>query len=255
MLKRDHTLSLSTQARAPGFRVELKGHDVSPDRLRRLDGRRGRQARRGAQALARADPADAGIHRRDGHRRHRRDRHRGRLAPAADRGGLGEGRAAHPLCRRHRSPSASSSRRCSARGNAERPKLEKRAPGQQLIEDATKALTGVWHDAVLLTGFLGEVTAGARPHVQRAMALPHHLLRPSSRPCGLARRAHHRADLPVDRRRGDAARRGAAQTVRRRALRRQHGRLSSPCARWAFCSPRSWSPAARARPSPPRSGR
>ena len=25
MLKRDHTLSLSTQARAPGFRVELKG--------------------------------------------------------------------------------------------------------------------------------------------------------------------------------------------------------------------------------------
>ena len=25
MLKRDHTLSLSTQARAPGFRVELRG--------------------------------------------------------------------------------------------------------------------------------------------------------------------------------------------------------------------------------------
>ena len=66
------------------------------------------------------------------------------------------------------------------KGNAERPKLEKRPPGRQLIEDTTKALTGAWHDAVLLTGFLGEVTAAIarmfrQPWRFRTTSFIHHL--------------------------------------------------------------------------------
>ena len=44
------------------------------------------------------------------------------------------------------------------RSGAERPKLEKPNPLTQFAEDMTKAVTGVWRDAVQLTAFLGEVT-------------------------------------------------------------------------------------------------
>ena len=88
MLKRDHQVVLPTQARAPGFRVELRGTTF-------------RLVATGAWTVAEATQLDTalkrlrvptcrpGLHRRDGYRRYRRDRHRRRDALAADGGRLG----------------------------------------------------------------------------------------------------------------------------------------------------------------------
>jgi phospholipid/cholesterol/gamma-HCH transport system permease protein len=67
-----------------------------------------------------------------------------------------------------------------SRGNVERPKIKKIGAAQQLVEDVTKALAGVWGDAVQLTSFLGEVTAGIgrlvmQPWRFRATSFVHHL--------------------------------------------------------------------------------
>ena len=59
MLKRDHTLSLSTQARAPGFRVELRGTTFRLIASGAWTVAEADQARCRAEAPARADPADA----------------------------------------------------------------------------------------------------------------------------------------------------------------------------------------------------
>ncbi len=179
MLKRDHTLSLSTQARAPGFRVELRGTtfrliasgawtvaeavklDVALKRLRvPIPPTPEFTGEMDIAGIAEIDTAGAWLLQR--------------TAAAWEKGGL-----------RTRYAGATESFRVlieevQRRGNAERPKLEKRDPGRQLIEDTTKALTGVWRDAVLLTGFLGEVTAGIgrmfrQPWRFRMTSFIHHL--------------------------------------------------------------------------------
>jgi phospholipid/cholesterol/gamma-HCH transport system permease protein len=66
------------------------------------------------------------------------------------------------------------------RGSAERPEIEKRGFLTQTVEDTTKALTGVWRDAVQLTAFLGEVTAAflrlfRQPWRFRTTSFFHHL--------------------------------------------------------------------------------
>ena len=210
MLKRDHTLSLSTQARAPGFRVELRGTtfrliasgawtvaeatklDIALKRLRvPIPPTPDFTGEMDIAGIAEIDTAGAWLLQR--------------TAAAWQAGGL----------RTHYAGATEGFRilieEVQSRGNVERPKVKKAGAGQQLVEDVTKALTGVWSDAIQLTSFLGEVTAGLRPHGRAALALPPQILRASSRPCRLARRADHRADLLPDRRRGHAAGRGAAQ--------------------------------------------
>ena len=184
-------------------------HDLPPYRQRRLDGRRSHQARHRAEALARADPADARLHRRDGHRRHRRDRHGGRLAAPAHGGGLAGWRLAHPLRRRHRRlphphRGGADARQCRAAEGQE----DRRRPAARRRRDqgSDRRVVGR-HPAHEL---LGRSDGWLRPHGRAALALPPQILRASSRPCRLARRADHRADLLPDRRRGHAARRGAA---------------------------------------------
>jgi phospholipid/cholesterol/gamma-HCH transport system permease protein len=179
MLKRDHSLSLSTQARAPGFRVELKGTtfrliasgawtvaeavklDVALKRLRvPIPPTPEFTGEMDIAGIAEIDTAGAWLLQR--------------TATAWEKGGL-----------QTRYAGATESFRVlieevQRRGNAERPKIEKRGPGRQIVEDTTKALTGVWSDAVLLTGFLGEVTAGIgrmfrEPWRFRMTSFVHHL--------------------------------------------------------------------------------
>jgi phospholipid/cholesterol/gamma-HCH transport system permease protein len=179
MLKRDHTLSLSTQARAPGFRVELKGTtfrliangawtvaeatrlDLALKRLRvPIPPTPEFTGEMDIAAIAEIDTAGAWLLQR--------------TAASWEAGGL-----------RTRYAGATEGFRILIdevrnRGNAERPKLEKRGAAQQLVDDLTKALTGVWADVVQLTSFLGEVTAGIgrmimQPWRFRATSFVHHL--------------------------------------------------------------------------------
>jgi phospholipid/cholesterol/gamma-HCH transport system permease protein len=179
MLKRDHTLSLSTQARAPGFRVELKGTtfrliasgawtvaeatklDTALRRLRvPIPPTPEFTGEMDIAAIAEIDTAGAWLLQR--------------TAAAWEAGGL-----------RTRYAGATDSfkiliEEVQSRSGAERPKLEKQGAAQQLVEDVTKALTGVWGDAVQLTSFLGEVTAGigrmiVQPWRFRPTSFVHHL--------------------------------------------------------------------------------
>ena len=179
MLKRDHTLSLSTQARAPGFRVELKGTtfrliasgawtvaeatklDTALRRLRvPIPPTPEFTGEMDIAAIAELDTAGAWLLQR--------------TAAAWEAGGL-----------RTRYAGATDSfkiliEEVQSRSGAERPKLEKQGAAQQLVEDLTKALTGVWGDAVQLTSFLGEVTAGigrmiVQPWRFRPTSFVHHL--------------------------------------------------------------------------------
>ncbi|MGC2409870.1 MAG: ABC transporter permease [Methyloceanibacter sp.] len=179
MLKRDHTLSLSTQARAPGFRVELKGTtfrliasgawtvaeattlDTALRRLRvPIPPTPEFTGEMDIAAIAEIDTAGAWLLQR--------------TAAAWEAGGL-----------RTRYAGATDSfkiliEEVQSRSGAERPKLEKQGAAQQLAEDVTKALTGVWGDAVQLTSFLGEVTAGigrmiVQPWRFRPTSFVHHL--------------------------------------------------------------------------------
>jgi phospholipid/cholesterol/gamma-HCH transport system permease protein len=158
MLKRDHTLSLSTQARAPGFRVELKGTtfrliasgawtvaeatklDIALKRLRvPIPPTPEFTGEMDIAAIAEIDTAGAWLLQR--------------TAAAWEAGGL-----------RTRYAGATDSfkiliEEVQRRGSAERPKIEKRGALQQLAEDVTKTLMGVGSDAVQLTSFLGEITA------------------------------------------------------------------------------------------------
>jgi len=179
MLKRDHQLVLPTQARAPGFRVELRDTtfcliatgawtvaeavklDTALKRLRvPIPPTPEFTGVMDIAGIAEIDTAGAWLLQR--------------TAAAWEKGGL-----------RTRYAGATESFRVlieevQRKGNAEQPKLEKRDPGRQLIEDATKALIGVWRDAVQLTAFLGEVTAGIgrmarQPSRFRATSFVHHL--------------------------------------------------------------------------------
>jgi phospholipid/cholesterol/gamma-HCH transport system permease protein len=179
MLKRDHTVALSTQARAPGFKVELRGTTFrlvasgawTIAEVTRLDSalRRLRvpippspefTGEMDISGIAEIDTAGAWLLHR--------------TAAAWEAGGL-----------RTRYAGATESFRIlieevHRRVNVPRPKLEKRGPAQQLLDDISRALTGVATDAVQLTSFLGEVTAGfvrmlMQPWRFRPISFVHHL--------------------------------------------------------------------------------
>src|SRR5690606_23072921 len=66
------------------------------------------------------------------------------------------------------------------RGKAERPEIEKPDPVRQIVDNAAKGVTSVWEDALQLTAFLGEVTAGflrlfKQPSRFRVTSFFHHL--------------------------------------------------------------------------------
>jgi phospholipid/cholesterol/gamma-HCH transport system permease protein len=179
MLKRDLTLNLSTQARAPGFRVELKGTtfrlvasgawtvaeaakiDIALKRLRvPIPPTPEFTGEMDIAGIAEIDTAGALLLQR--------------TAAAWEKGGL-----------RTRYAGATESFRIlieevHRRGNTERPTVEKRDSLKQLLEDGTKAITGAGRDAILLTSFLGEVTAALgrmirQPWRFRMTSFVHHL--------------------------------------------------------------------------------
>jgi phospholipid/cholesterol/gamma-HCH transport system permease protein len=179
MLKRDHQVVLPTQARAPGFRVELKGTTF-------------RLVATGAWTVAEATQLDTAL-----------KRLRVPIPPTPDFtgemdiAGIAEIDTAGAMLLqrtaaaweksglRTRYAGATEAFRIlieevQRRGHAERPKLEKRSPLQFFSEDMTRALTGVWRDTVQLTGFLGEVTAALgrmirQPWRFRTTSFIHHL--------------------------------------------------------------------------------
>ena len=179
MLKRDHQLVLPTQARAPGFRVELKGTTF-------------RLIATGAWTVAEAVRLDTAL-----------KRLRVPIPPTPDFtgemdiAGIAEiDTAGAWLLQRTASAWQASGLRThyagatesfrvlieevQKRGNIERPKLEKPNPFTQFLEDMTKTVTGVWGDVVQLTGFLGEVTVGLgrmirQPWRFRRTSFVHHL--------------------------------------------------------------------------------
>src|SRR3990170_348753 len=153
MLKRDHTLSLSTQARAPGFRVELRGTtfrliasgawtvaeatklDIALKRLRvPIPPTPEFTGEMDIAAIAEIDTAGAWLLQR--------------TASSWEAGGL----------RTHYAGATEGFRilieEVQGKGNTARPKIEKKGAGQQIFEDVSRALTGVWTDAVQLTSFL-----------------------------------------------------------------------------------------------------
>ena len=179
MLKRDHQVILPTQARAPGFSVELRGTtfrlvatgawtvaeatrlDLALKRLRvPLPPTPDFTGEMDIAGIAEIDTAGAMLLQR--------------TAAAWEKSGLrtryaGATEAFRILIEEVR-----------RRGHVERPQLERRRPLQFLTEDITKALTGVWSDAVQLTAFLGEVTAGLgrmfrQPWRFRSTSFIHHL--------------------------------------------------------------------------------
>ncbi len=179
MLKRDHQLVLPTQARAPGFRVELKGTTF-------------RLVATGAWTVAEAAKLDTAL-----------KRLRVPIPPTPDFtgemdiAGIAEiDTAGAMLLQRTAAAWENSGLRTRyagategfrilieevrRRGGADRPEIERRKPMQFLTDDMTKALTGVWRDAVQLTAFLGEVTAALgrmirQPWRFRPVSFIHHL--------------------------------------------------------------------------------
>ena len=179
MLKRDHQLVLPTQARAPGFRVELRGTtfrliatgawtvaeaarlDVALKRLRvPIPPTSDFTGEMDIAGIAEIDTAGAWLLQR--------------TAAAWEASGL-----------RTRYAGATEGFRIlieevQKRGRTERPEIVKRGAAQQIVEDTTKALTSVWRDALQLTSFLGEVTAGVlrlfrQPWRFRTTSFIHHL--------------------------------------------------------------------------------
>ncbi|MGV1013449.1 MAG: MlaE family ABC transporter permease [Methyloceanibacter sp.] len=179
MLKRDHQVVLPTQARAPGFRVELRGTTF-------------RLVATGAWTVAEATQLDSALRRL-----------RVPIPPTPDFtgemdiAGIAEiDTAGAWLLQRTAAAWQASGLRTNyagatesfrilieevqSRGNAERPKLERQGALRQFADDMTRALTGVWQDVIQLTAFLGEVTAGLirmirQPWRFRATSFVHHL--------------------------------------------------------------------------------
>jgi phospholipid/cholesterol/gamma-HCH transport system permease protein len=179
MLKRDHQLVLPTQARAPGFRVELRGTTF-------------RLIATGAWTVAEAADLDKAL-----------KRLRVPIPPTPDFtgemdiAGIAEIDTAGALLLqrtasawqkgglRTRYRGATESFRIlieevHRRGQAQRPEIEKTNPVEKMIEDASKAVTGAGRDAVQLTAFLGEVIAAfwrmlKQPWRFRPISFFHHL--------------------------------------------------------------------------------
>ncbi|MGH6866057.1 MAG: MlaE family ABC transporter permease [Methyloceanibacter sp.] len=158
MLKRDQQLVLPTQARAPGFRVELRGTtfrliatgawtvaeatqlDAALKRLRvPIPPTPDFTGEMDIAGIAEIDTAGAWLLQR--------------TAVAWQKGGL----------RTHYAGATESFRilieEVHCRGSGELPQIEKRSALRQMTDDLTKTLAGVWSDAIQLTAFLGEVTA------------------------------------------------------------------------------------------------
>ena len=91
--------------------------------------------------------------------------------------------------------------------------------------------------------------------LMRPRTLPLHLDGASARPCRLARGADHPADHLPDRLHHRAAGHLPFPQVRRRHLRRRHGRHPGAARARRADRVRSWWPAARAAPTPPSSAR
>lgn len=179
MLKRDHQLVLPTKARAPGFHVELHGTTFrliasgswtvaeaaeldralrtlqvpippTPDFTGEVD----------LAGIAEIDTAGAWLLQRT----------------AADWEAAGL---------RTRFAGATQSFRIliqevRRRAEAQLPPLETRHPVRALIDDSVKAMNGVWQEAVLMTSFLGEITAAVgqaiiHPRRFRPVSFMHHL--------------------------------------------------------------------------------
>ncbi|HEX5932250.1 MAG TPA: ABC transporter permease [Methyloceanibacter sp.] len=179
MLKRDHQVVLPTQARAPGFRVELRGTTF-------------RLVATGAWTVAEAAQLDMAL-----------KRLRVPIPPTADFtgemdiAGIAEIDTAGAMLLQRTAAawerSGLRTRYAGAtegfrilidevrrRGGAERPTIEKRKPLQFFTDDMTRALTGVWRDAVQLTAFLGEITSALgrmirQPWRFRPTSFIHHL--------------------------------------------------------------------------------
>jgi phospholipid/cholesterol/gamma-HCH transport system permease protein len=179
MLKRDQQLVLPTKARAPGFKVELRGTTFrlvasgawtvaeaanldkalkrlrvpippSPDFTGEMD----------IAGIAEIDTAGAWLLQR--------------TARAWQKGGL----------KTHYAGATESFRilieEVHRRGNAKRPAIDKPDPLRQLVDNATNGVTSIWRDGVELTGFLGEVTAAflrlfKQPWRFRTTSFFHHL--------------------------------------------------------------------------------
>lgn len=179
MLKRDHQVVLPTQARAPGFRVELKGTTF-------------RLVATGAWTVAEATQLDQAL-----------KRLRVPIPPTPDFtgemdiGGIAEIDTAGAWLlqrtaaawqagglRTHYAGATESFRilieEVQSRGNAKRPKLEQTSLLSQFAGDMTRALTSAWDDVIQLTAFLGEVTAAffrlfRQPWRFRVTSFVHHL--------------------------------------------------------------------------------
>jgi len=179
MLKRDHQLVLPTQARAPGFRVELRGTTFrliatgawTVDEATQLDRALKRlrvpipptpdfTGEMDIAGIAEIDTAGAFLLQR--------------TADAWTKGGL----------RTHYAGATESFRilieEVHRRGQAKRPEIAKINPVQQMVDNTIKGLNNVWQDGLQLTAFLGEVTAAfvrlfRQPQRFRTTSFFHHL--------------------------------------------------------------------------------
>ena len=179
MLKRDHQVVLPTQARAPGFRVELRGTTF-------------RLIATGAWTVAEAAKLDSAL-----------KRLRVPIPPTSDFtgemdiAGIAEIDTAGALLLQRTATAWEKSglhtryagategfrvllEEVQRRSRAERPKLERPNALKQFTADMVNTLTGVAGDAVQLTAFLGEVSAALlrlfrEPWRFRTTSFVHHL--------------------------------------------------------------------------------
>jgi phospholipid/cholesterol/gamma-HCH transport system permease protein len=179
MLKRDQQLVLPTRARAPGFRVELRGTTF-------------RLVASGAWTVAEAAELDAALKRLQVPIPPTPD-----FTGEMDIAGIAEIDTAGALLllrtanawqksglRTHYAGATESFRvliqEVHRRGQAERPEIESRGGVQEFVDTAKSALTSAWRDGLELTAFLGEITAALlrllkQPWRFRATSFFHHL--------------------------------------------------------------------------------
>jgi len=179
MLKRDHQLLLPTTARAPGFRVELRGTTF-------------RLVATGAWTVAEAAELDRALRRLRVPIPPTRD-----FTGEMDIAGISEIDTAGALLlqrtaaawqkgglRTHYAGATESFRiliqEVHRRGQGERPTTEKRDPLKAIVDSAARGLTGAWREGLELTAFLGEVVAAfvrlfKQPWRFRTTSFFHHL--------------------------------------------------------------------------------
>ena len=179
MLKRDQQLVLPTQARAPGFRVELRGTTF-------------RLVATGAWTVAEAAELDKALKRLQVPIPPTPD-----FTGEMDIAGIAEIDTAGALLlqrtasawkkgglRTHYAGATESFRiliqEVHRRGNAERPEIYQAGSIQEVVTTVKNALTGAWRDVIDLTAFLGEVVAAfarlfRQPWRFRTTSFFHHL--------------------------------------------------------------------------------